>query len=154
MIPYTRDAIAQLREAARKSTPHNAIIAQFGWSAGMLDRVCRDHGIRIAPPATTNAQAPGKVPPITLPQGELEQFIAGLPRRQAVALRTLRAASLVCDGYIPSNAIMSGEMRDTSTRNVGKVIGFLRIKLADAGLPYFIQSDSKGGYRLLFTGKS
>lgn len=104
LIPYTREAIALLRTAARNSTPRYALIVQFGWSPGMLERVCRDHGIAIAPPASSNAQSPENVPAI-LPQGELEQFMEGLPKRQAVALRTLRAAFLVCDGYIPSRAI-------------------------------------------------
>lgn len=32
MIPYTREAIAQLRIAANKSTPYAAVVAQFGCS--------------------------------------------------------------------------------------------------------------------------
>lgn len=158
LIPYTREAIAQLRTLARNSTPRDAVIARFGWSPGMLERVCRDHGIAIAPPVLRGiSDVPSSslthtaVIPL-LPAEHLGQFIERLPPRQAHTMRVLRSASLASDGYIPASAISGTEASDSAARAVKRVIYALTEKLSGDRLPYCIDRRPNEGYRLRYNG--
>lgn len=151
-VPYTRDAIEQLRAAARTGLPHDAVVAKLGWSPGMIERVCRDHGIVIAPRIQHHFQTHVDVLPPPLPTEQLAQFGSTLPPRQATILTALRAASLVSDEFIPASALSGAEARSARTRAIGRVVAILVAKMSEWRLPYHIQRKANEGYRLKFTG--
>lgn len=149
MIPYTRDAVSKLREVARVM-PRDAIISEFGWSNNFLERVGRDHGIAIPPPVTAIASSVKQYAP--LPQMQLEEFIARLPKRQAAVLTTLRAARLVSNEFIPASAIAGTNASARQARAVANVVGIVLRKMSGANLPFWIERIQGKGYRLKFTG--
>lgn len=56
-VPYTPDAVKAIRHAANDGQSRGDVQVAFGWDAGMLDRVCRQHGIEL------RAGEPPKVEP-------------------------------------------------------------------------------------------
>lgn len=56
-VPYTPDAVKVIRSAADSGQSRRTVRAALGWDDGMLDRICRRHGIMLAREAPSGMDA-------------------------------------------------------------------------------------------------
>lgn len=63
MIPYTREAVATIRNAINSGQPVDHVRSSLGWSCSMFEAICRRHGIDVHP-----ARAADEDWPVVLPK--------------------------------------------------------------------------------------
>lgn len=145
MIPYTRESVVALRNAARNGTPPAQILAQFGWDAGRLARVCRTHGIELS----GDDLAP--LPPVMAPRAPI---LPQLPERAAQIFRILQPLT-DREQWLTAKQIAAHIQLTTTIRNVRHSIDRLGLALVRLKTPYRldIRNGPGGGYRLVTEGK-
>jgi hypothetical protein len=79
--PYTPGTVSTIRKAIADGAPQSMILAQLGWNAGRLQRVCRAHGIDLRMATTEPSD------PVPVQTGEPQPSQPSAPPPTATARR-------------------------------------------------------------------
>lgn len=147
MVPYTREALASLRDAASRGMPAEHIRQLFGWDSATLAQRCTRHEIKLLVLAPSPPTPRGNGP------AALSAILAKLTSRQAQIFGVLHPridpagqwSDRVSGAYI---ARMIGVEKPNAI--IRSVVG-LDIRLRKMGAPYRVESKlgRGGGFRLV-----